>query len=290
MLTTDDISYQTNSGVDEFSQFYQYDQMNLYLVSEEVICTDTTSSNDNDDNFGIITVEPKVEPDSDSLDVDVEDAFTDNSHLNDLNSSFQNIDLKPHICKYCLKRFTREKALLSHEKIHECLENKVNTSKIQKISTKQQPTNVVIGNNKPKPVVITPSVKPAVTVTDEKPPGKYQCTECTNKWFMTKQKMQRHLWIHRKKAFTCACGISFELQNELDDHRLTVHADESPYSCADCGKNFASRQGLWEHNRYNHNGNTDSFTCTKCNKKFNSRQGFLIHGRTHSGQRPYNCK
>ncbi|EZA59788.1 hypothetical protein X777_14360 [Ooceraea biroi] len=119
--------------------------------------------------------------------------------------------------------------------------------------------------------------------------GKHACTECGKK-FATKQKMFRHQWIHRKKTHSCeVCGSQFEKQNELDEHRLSAHPGDSPFTCPDCGKSFVSRQGLWEHGR-THGGSPAHFQCDTCSKTFSSRQGYLIHNRTHTGERPYGCR
>ncbi|XP_043271558.1 zinc finger protein 595-like isoform X2 [Venturia canescens] len=119
--------------------------------------------------------------------------------------------------------------------------------------------------------------------------GKHACTECGKK-FTTKQKMFRHQWIHRKKTHACEiCGSQFEKQNQLDEHRLSAHPGDSPFTCTECGKSFVSRQGLWEHGR-THAGSPAHFHCDTCSKTFSSRQGYLIHHRTHTGERPYGCK
>lgn len=119
--------------------------------------------------------------------------------------------------------------------------------------------------------------------------GKHACAECGKK-FTTKQKMFRHQWIHRKKTHACEiCGSQFEKQNQLDEHRLSAHPGDSPFTCTECGKSFVSRQGLWEHGR-THAGSPAHFHCDTCSKTFSSRQGYLIHHRTHTGERPYGCK
>lgn len=100
----------------------------------------------------------------------------------------------------------------------------------------------------------------------------------------------RHQWIHRKKTHCCEiCGTQFEKQNQLDEHRLSAHPGDSPFTCSECGKSFVSRQGLWEHGR-THAGSPAHFHCDTCSKTFSSRQGYLIHHRTHTGERPYGCK
>jgi len=76
----------------------------------------------------------------------------------------------------------------------------------------------------------------------------------------------RHMWIHRKKVFTCeACSEVFEERELLDNHRLEKHppSDATPYACTVCGKSFTSRQTLWEHGRV-HGGTGSGATLLWC--------------------------
>ena len=102
------------------------------------------------------------------------------------------------------------------------------------------------------------------------------------------------MWIHRKTPFVCEiCGIHVGDKETLDEHKRDIHPGESAYTCNECGKNFASRQGLWEHGRIHANSmvtHAPPLLCQRCGKTFASRQGHLIHMRTHTGERPYGCR
>lgn len=193
---------------------------------------------------------------------------------------------KQHICRHCGISFSRATALVSHEKIHasknwnmpiECeycdkqfQDGNHLTTHQTTCAKKLMQNNIEQGTHNTKW-------------------GKHACSECGKK-FTTKQKMFRHQWIHRKKTHSCeVCGSQFEKQNELDEHRLSAHPGDSPFTCTECGKSFVSRQGLWEHGR-THAGSPAHFHCDTCSKTFSSRQGYLIHHRTHTGERPYGCK
>lgn len=219
---------------------------------------------------------------------------------------------KPYTCQYCPVQFARSSALISHERIHTAADNKIQCStcsisftNVDNLNIHTQECTITADGAKQlvkKPrkkkrnairvnqiSTLSPNAKATNTV---KKPILYKipCPEC-NKMFQTRQKMQRHKWIHRKKPFSCeVCAMSFLLQSELDGHRLSEHAEQKKYSCTECGKSFASRQGLWEHNRSHDESKTVPYVCRECTKTFSSRSGMLIHLRTHSGEKPFMCK
>jgi hypothetical protein len=104
----------------------------------------------------------------------------------------------------------------------------------------------------PSPVVQTESIpktkklivmKPKPEKVSSGPTKKHICKDCS-KSFTTKQKMFRHMWIHRKTKFSCEiCPSNFESPTLLHAHRLSNHFENSPFVCSMCGKNFSSRQG-----------------------------------------------
>lgn len=224
------------------------------------------------------------------------------------NSSDPTEVSKPYACQYCHLNFNRAKALVSHSRKHEpkTAETSIKRphSKFKcrncgrQLSTQRRlvehfvkciklPQTMKHSRcDKSKPISVTPTLTPTTVIKL----NKHQCEQCP-KTFGTKQKMHRHMWIHRKKAFSCeVCATSFGMQNELDEHRLSQHSEASPYVCSECGKNFTSRQGLWEHNR-SHNAQPNAlFNCDRCTKTFASRQGLVIHTRIHSGERPCYCR
>ncbi|KOC70871.1 Zinc finger protein 585B [Habropoda laboriosa] len=185
---------------------------------------------------------------------------------------------RPHACRTCGNLFRSKSNLRCHmlqvhqvERPHKCTMCGADFQRPSSLSNHMKIHTYVAGR--------TPNNKW----------GKHACSECSKK-FTTKQKMFRHQWIHRKKTHSCeVCGAQFEKQNQLDEHRLSAHPGDSPFTCTECGKSFVSRQGLWEHGR-THAGSPAHFHCDTCSKTFSSRQGYLIHHRTHTGERPYGCK
>lgn len=193
---------------------------------------------------------------------------------------------KQHTCRHCGISFSRATALVSHEKTH--------TSKNWNMPIECEYCDKQFQDGNHLATHQTTCAKKLMQNNVEQGTpnnkwGKHACSECGKK-FTTKQKMFRHQWIHRKKTHSCeVCGSQFEKQNQLDEHRLSAHPGDSPFTCTECGKSFVSRQGLWEHGR-THAGSPAHFHCDTCSKTFSSRQGYLIHHRTHTGERPYGCK
>ncbi|XP_034182526.1 uncharacterized protein LOC117605372 [Osmia lignaria lignaria] len=193
---------------------------------------------------------------------------------------------KQHTCRHCGISFPRATALVSHEKIH------VSKNWSMPIECEYCDKQFQDGNHLATHQTTCAKKLMQNNIEQGSPNnkwGKHACSECGKK-FTTKQKMFRHQWIHRKKTHSCeVCGSQFEKQNQLDEHRLSAHPGDSPFTCTECGKSFVSRQGLWEHGR-THAGSPAHFHCDTCSKTFSSRQGYLIHHRTHTGERPYGCK
>lgn len=240
--------------------------INLSIGQEMVVNTtydDSSNSQENDLTFNQIKIETSQE-----TSITMSDTAIDRK--------------RPHVCTHCGATFARSKALSSHQKLHiigwtnkhEC-ETCGETFETEQLKLNHRCS---IDDPLPKKPATEPIAKKVLNRI-----GKHPCPECQKK-FTTKQKMHRHLWIHRKKTYSCEmCVATFEEQGELDRHRLTEHPMDSPYVCQECGKCFASRQGLWEHGRVHGSGSAGLFKCTICKKTFTSRQGYLIHNRMHTG-------
>ncbi|KAJ9596449.1 hypothetical protein L9F63_012533 [Diploptera punctata] len=191
---------------------------------------------------------------------------------------------RPHICRHCGLSFSREKALKCHMRFHQDYwGNPMECERCEEVfpeETSLQQHRVICRGSKGHQ-------------SSQNQVGKHACTECEKK-FTTKQKLFRHMWIHRKTPFVCEiCGINVGDRATLDEHRRDIHPGESPYKCNECGKSFASRQGLWEHGKIHASSlvtHASPFLCQRCGKTFASRQGHLIHMRTHTGERPYGCR
>ncbi|XP_047097344.1 uncharacterized protein LOC124711350 [Schistocerca piceifrons] len=118
-----------------------------------------------------------------------------------------------------------------------------------------------------------------------------------------------------KVGFRCRiCQQRFDSKDERKLHYQVDHSGESPYHCAECGKGFASKSGMYGH-RQLHTGSgiskceycgkeftrKDSYNehllihngprhkCPHCPKEFVQRSNLVRHIRIHTGEKPYKC-
>lgn len=114
----------------------------------------------------------------------------------------------------------------------------------------------------------------------------YKCPHCV-KDFASKYTLTAHMKIHndRKRPFQCTdCGKSFFSNQNLTQH-VRTHTGVKEYECDDpsCGKKFGSQHNLDVH-KIVHSG-YKPFICRTCGKAFARRAEIKDHERTHTGER-----
>ncbi|XP_022241148.1 zinc finger protein 260-like isoform X2 [Limulus polyphemus] len=115
--------------------------------------------------------------------------------------------------------------------------------------------------------------------------GKFDvCQEtAVYKNFEENQKTQSEHQINNYKASAKSCMYNTEFQTDE-----TIQKEKMYSSCGVCGKIFATRYKLKQH-QSSHNG-MKPYTCSVCGKGFTARQNLKQHQWRHTGVKPYTCR
>lgn len=120
----------------------------------------------------------------------------------------------------------------------------------------------------------------------------YVCDECP-KCFVSEKKMLRHAACHRpvgqKKIHPCPeCDRTFTRADNVQMHRRIVHIGERPFVCEECGKGYATKAALKEH-QVSHS-NLRPFKCNDCPMCFKDLRALQRHSVRHSAfVRSFEC-
>lgn len=138
----------------------------------------------------------------------------------------------------------------------------------------------------------------------------YECSLCSRK-FRLKAYLKSHMNSHTgHKPHQCVeCGRAFADPSNLNNHRLAVHSQNTPYACSICAKKF-KRKNRWKEHLQKHLEDSDQeirasvsrkapyksrvknrqkSKCPKCGKILSDRASLQRHLLCHSGKRPYQC-
>lgn len=126
---------------------------------------------------------------------------------------------------------------------------------------------------------------------------KHACGECGEK-FANKQALYHHKYRnHAGTACVCEdCGATFDGKFKLRVHRDKAHPPV-PNACPECRVTYASRGSLRRHNALVHGIGHHSVlggSCEDCGKKFATKDGLLVHayrshGKTLPGLKMFPC-
>ena len=88
------------------------------------------------------------------------------------------------------------------------------------------------------------------------------------------------------------CGQTFTREDNLRVH-MKNHGNLKKYQCQHCAALFSRNGNLTEHIRRNHspyNEDNKSWSCADCSKQFHTRQQLERHRRIHLGEKPHKCE
>ncbi|XP_045155970.1 zinc finger protein 420-like [Echinops telfairi] len=176
---------------------------------------------------------------------------------------------RPYECKDCGKVFSQSSYLIEHKKIH---------SGDRDYVCKQ------CGKAFSHPSNLCQYIR---THTGEKP---YKCNDCGDA-FSLSSSLNVHKRIHSgKSAYECKqCGKAFRQTSHLIRH-IRTHNGERPFECKDCGKAFIQFSNLIKHKKIHKDTvMSDPMNVMNVGKHLSGSQPSL-HIRTHSGEKPYECK
>ncbi|XP_013884751.1 PR domain zinc finger protein 10 isoform X2 [Austrofundulus limnaeus] len=116
----------------------------------------------------------------------------------------------------------------------------------------------------------------------------FKCTLC-GKAFRDKDKLEQHLRVHGRDAYTFSCHIcskSFLSNSALEDH-LVEHTENRSYSCLLCPESFERLELLKDHAEvHSING---YFHCPSCKRKFINFFQVKKHIRCFHSEKIFQC-
>lgn len=116
----------------------------------------------------------------------------------------------------------------------------------------------------------------------------FKCTHC-GKAFREKEKLEQHLRVHGREAYTFSCHIctkSFTSDSALEDH-LLLHTENRSYSCLLCPETFDKLDLLKDHVGVHVVDGT--FTCPSCKKTFTDFIQLKKHIRCFHSEKVFQC-
>ncbi|XP_055082248.1 PR domain zinc finger protein 10 isoform X2 [Periophthalmus magnuspinnatus] len=116
----------------------------------------------------------------------------------------------------------------------------------------------------------------------------FKCTHC-GKAFRDKDKLDQHLRVHGREAYTFSCHIctkSFMTDSALEDH-LLVHTENRSYTCLLCPEIFEKLDLLKDH--VGVHAVDGCFTCPSCKKTFNDFIQLKKHIRCFHSEKVFQC-
>ena len=116
----------------------------------------------------------------------------------------------------------------------------------------------------------------------------FACDQCIMRFSM-KDSLSRHIKkIHNETKYICAtCGIIFETNQQLRDHKDKGHDGTGEFKCNECDKTFLSHKQLATH-VYDHKNKNVFVNCEICDKSV-SKRNYRKHKIGVHGEKIHSC-
>lgn len=143
--------------------------------------------------------------------------------------------------------------------------------------------------------------------------GRFKCYLC-DLTYNCRSRLSHHIKTHTQiKDYICQyCGKEFLRLNSIKRHvqvchsghkvqcpvckkllkghlteHMRVHEQKRPHVCGDCGQRFTQSTQLTVHKR-SHTGDRP-YMCRICNRPFSHSNALMLHIRRHTGEKPFVC-
>ena len=118
----------------------------------------------------------------------------------------------------------------------------------------------------------------------------FKCDQC-DKRFSQSDILSRHIKkIHKETKYICvSCGIIFETNQQLRDHKKNGHDDGTgEFKCIECDRTYLSHKQLSTH-VYDHKNRNVFVTCEICDKSV-SKRNYKKHKIGVHGEKIHSCQ
>ncbi|KAJ8918591.1 hypothetical protein NQ315_013096 [Exocentrus adspersus] len=203
---------------------------------------------------------------------------------------------KPFVCQHCGIGFAREKAMLSHTRVHAEGDSPFECQKCGEMfwDSMQMRDHAKLKHGEIDDLDLDDEDEDYSE--DEPRYGTFYCSTCGLS-FHRQDNLKRHQRVHIKEEYVnehefghiCnVCGESFQEALDLLAH-AEIHARGTEYRCMICGESGADEKAVAAHVQAKHGKNLPANTCMLCGRTCKDRRTLLKHSWEHSKEKMFAC-